>query len=360
MVRLYFLTMHTSEAYMQRCIELAMKGAGHVSPNPMVGAVLVAGERIIGEGWHREYGQAHAEVNCIGSVAPADRHLVSQSTLFVSLEPCAHFGRTPPCADLIVQHRIPKVVVGCTDTFSQVSGRGIARLQAAGVDVVTGVLEQGCRYLNRRFFTRQERGRPYVVLKWAQSEDGFLGPEQGRKVMLSNSFSRKMAHRMRSEEDAILVGFRTALLDNPLLSNRYGSGKQPLRIAVDPGLQLPQHLHLFDRQQPTLVFNTVKDEEQEQLRLVRVNGAASLPQQILHHLEGINSLIVEGGSKTLQLFIDAGLWDEATVIRTPHLLGGGTAAPVLRHAVKTAQYNLYSDQISIYRHEDTRRLYPEK
>lgn len=329
-----------------------------VSPNPMVGAVLVHRNRIIGEGWHQVYGQAHAEVHCIASVPEADRHLIPESTLYVSLEPCAHFGRTPPCADLIVRERIPEVVIGCRDTFSEVSGKGIAKLQQAGIKVITGVLENECRYLNRRFFTRQEQHRPYIMLKWAQSADGFIAPPQGRRVMLSNVFSQKLVHRMRSEEDAILVGYNTALYDNPKLNNRSGAGRQPLRIVTDPELQLPSTLHLFDRSQPTLVFNYLENKEEHNLELIRLERKSPLPEQLINRLPKINSLIIEGGSKTLQQFIDAGLWDEALVFRTPHLLGEGTPAPVLQQALPARQFNLFNDHITIYHHEHTRGLYP--
>lgn len=342
---------------MERCLLLAQNGAGMVSPNPMVGAVLVHGDRIIGEGWHREYGQAHAEVNCIGSVKETDKALIADSTMYVSLEPCAHFGRTPPCADLIIRHRIPRVVIGCRDTFSEVSGKGIAKLEAAGIDVTTGVLEQSCRFLNRRFFTRQERGRPYIILKWAQSEDGFIAPPQGRRVMLSNPFSQKLVQKMRSEEDAILVGYNTALLDDPQLNNRYGSGRQPLRIVVDPELALPGSLRLFDRSQPTLVLNNRKEMAEGQLVWARTEAGMPLAQQLARHLQHINSLIVEGGQKTLQQFIDAGLWDEAILFRTPVLLQEGTPAPVLRQAIPGKRFPLSDNLVTTYYHEYTTGLY---
>ncbi|WP_232831743.1 bifunctional diaminohydroxyphosphoribosylaminopyrimidine deaminase/5-amino-6-(5-phosphoribosylamino)uracil reductase RibD [Taibaiella helva] len=351
-------TMPTHEEYMQRCLTLAALGAGQVSPNPMVGAVLVHQDRIIGEGWHREYGQAHAEVNCIDSVAEADRALIPQSTMYVSLEPCAHFGRTPPCADLIVKHRIPRVVIGCTDTFSQVSGRGIARLEAAGIEVMQGVLEATCRRLNRRFFTRQERQRPYVILKWAQSEDGFIAPPEGRRVMLSNTFSQKWVHRMRSEEDAVLVGYRTALLDDPQLNNRYGSGRQPLRVVVDPQLALPATLKLMDGTQSTIILNRLKTAAQPNLQWLQVE--ADEPAAWLRQLVQVNSIIIEGGARTLQQFIAAGLWDEAFVIRTPQLLGAGTPAPTLQHAIRQDIIHLETDHIYHYDNEHTTRLYPNQ
>lgn len=349
--------MHTHEHYIQRCIQLAQQGAGMVSPNPMVGAVLVYEDRIIGEGWHQVYGQAHAEVNCIRSVAEEDWQLISQSTIYVSLEPCAHWGRTPPCADLIIEHHIPRVVLGCTDTFSEVSGRGIEKLKQAGIEVITGVLEQQCRWLNRRFFIRQEQHRPYIILKWAQSADGFTAPMQGRRVMLSNLFSLKLVHKMRSEEDAILVGYNTALLDDPQLNNRYGSGKQPVRMVIDPQLQLPAHLHLFDQSQATVVFNYLKEEEKENLHLVRLEKEQTLAKQIIDKAGKINSLIVEGGAKTLQQFIDAGLWDEAVIFNTPNLLEHGTPIPQLRQALLQEQYILQTDTVTHYYHEHTTALF---
>lgn len=342
---------------MQRCIDLALKGAGQVSPNPMVGAVLVYNNRIIGEGWHKQYGQAHAEVNCIASVSDHDRELISKSTLFVSLEPCAHYGKTPPCADLIIQNNIPEVIIGCTDSYKEVSGKGIEKLKAAGVAVTSGILEKECRWLNRRFFTRQESHRPYIILKWAESDDAFIAPEAGKRFMLSNTFSQKMVQKMRSEEDAILIGYNTALQDNPQLNNRYGSGKQPLRIVIDPELKLPHELHLFDQNQRTIIFNYLKSGEEENILWMQLNRDYSLVQQAMEQLKYVNSIIIEGGSKTLQAFIDEDLWDEAIVFRTTHLLKKGTKAPQLKNGIKAEQFPLQDDTINIYHHEHTRQLY---
>lgn len=342
---------------MQRCIDLALKGAGQVSPNPMVGAVLVYNNRIIGEGWHRQYGQAHAEVNCIASVSDHDRELIPNSTLYVSLEPCAHYGKTPPCANLIIQHKIPEVVIGCTDSYKEVSGKGVEKLKAAGVSITLGILEKECRWLNRRFFTRQELNRPYIILKWAQSDDAFIAPEEGKRFMLSNIFSQKMVQKMRSEEDAILVGYNTALQDNPKLNNRYGSGKQPVRIVIDPELKLPQELQLFDQSQRTIVFNYLKSEEKENISWIQLTRDRFLAQQIMERLKDINSIIIEGGSKTLQAFIDEGLWDEAIVFRTKHILQKGTKAPQLKNNIKADQFPLQDDIINIYHHEHTQQLY---
>lgn len=342
---------------MQRCIDLALKGAGQVSPNPMVGALLVYNNRIIGEGWHKQYGQAHAEVNCIASVSDHDHELVSKSTLYVSLEPCAHYGKTPPCADLIIQNNIPEVIIGCTDSYKEVSGKGIQKLKAAGVAVTSGILEKECRWLNRRFFTRQEFHRPYIILKWAESDGAFIAPEKGKRFMLSNIFSQKMVQKMRSEEDAILVGYNTALQDNPQLNNRYGSGKQPLRIVIDQELKLPHELRLFDQSQRTIIFNYLKSGEEDNILWMQLNRDRSLAQQVIEQLKDINSIIIEGGSKTLQAFIDEDLWDEALVFRTPHILLKGTKAPQLKNNIKADQFPLQDDIINMYHHEHTQQLY---
>lgn len=338
---------------MQRCIALAQKGAGSVAPNPMVGAVLVHDDTIIGEGWHMQYGQAHAEVNCIRSVAAANRKLIPESTIYVSLEPCAHYGKTPPCADLIISEGIRKVVIGCTDTFHKVAGEGIRKLETAGIHVTNGVLEGACRGLNKRFFTNQEKKRPYVILKWAQSADGFIAPPEGRKVMLSNELTRRYVHKMRSEEAAILVGYRTALLDDPELNNRYWSGPQPERVVLDPELQLPGTLKLFRGPQKTLVLNHHKDAAEGQVQWMRIAGKDNLAEAVLEALTGRASVIVEGGTRTLQQFIDAGLWDEACVIETPVVLQEGTAAPLLHHHLPGSRLRLGSDQIQHYTYADT-------
>lgn len=336
---------------MRRCLELAQKGAGQVAPNPMVGSVLVFEDRIIGEGWHRQYGRAHAEVNCLNAVAEKDRQLIPRSRMFVSLEPCAHFGLTPPCTDLIIREQIPEVIIGCRDSFKEVAGKGIQKLTAAGVKVETGVLEKECRKLNRRFFTRQEKNRPYVILKWAESADGYIAPVNGARTQLSGPTAQKLVHKMRSEEDAVLVGYQTALQDNPTLNDRYWSGKQPIRIVLDPEHTLPAHLNLFRGDQQTLIFNFHKSENKENNHRIKINREMPVPQQVLEHLPGINSLIVEGGSRTLDLFIEHHLWDEALVFRTPVALGNGIAAPRLKSSRPADQFPLGKDSVSLYVHE---------
>ena len=263
------------EVYMRRCLELATLGCGNVAPNPMVGAVLVFNDRVIGEGYHQKYGEAHAEVNCIDSVAEADKKLISSSTLYVSLEPCAHFGKTPPCADLIIQHKIPRVIIGCRDPFKEVDGKGIEKLKAAGVHIETGILEDDCRELNKRFFSFHTKQRPYVILKWAQTADGFIAAtnhppgertlkesaEKKERLHISNEYSNRLVHKWRSEEAAILIGTNTALLDDPELTTRLWPGRSPVRLILDMDLRLPAHLKIFDRSVRTIVFNSIKEEE---------------------------------------------------------------------------------------------------
>ena len=332
---------------MWRCLELARLGGGYTAPNPMVGAVLVYEDRVIGEGYHRIYGQAHAEVNCVNSVVDEDVPLISRSTLYVSLEPCAHFGKTPPCADLIIRMRIPKVVVGCRDPFPQVNGKGIEKLLAAGVEVSVGVLEAECKDLNRRFFTFNTLHRPYIVLKWAQSANGRIagaglasgggvgaagGTGVGERVFISNEYANRLVHKWRSEEAAILVGTRTALADDPSLTVRLWSGPDPIRLVIDKDLTLPVSLKLFDGKVRTIVFNMVKHEEGENLSYYQLANDSSLVHQVcqaLYQLK-IQSVLVEGGARLLQSFIDEGYWDEARVITNNELeLPGGLAAPFL-------------------------------
>ena len=327
--------MQVAEYYMERCIQLARLGAGMVAPNPMVGAVLVHNDRIIGEGWHRQYGGPHAEVNCIASVQEADRHLINASVMYVSLEPCAHFGKTPPCADLIIHHRIPEVVVGCRDPFDAVNGKGIEKLQQAGIKVTTGVLEAACLQLNERFFTFHTKKRPFIILKWAQTADGFIAREnKSERLLISNSETNILVHKWRSEEAGILVGTHTALYDNPSLTNRLWTGPSPVRLVLDRELKLPAGLHLLDGQPATVVFNAQKQEQQENLLYYKISFGEKIVEQLLTALYELKiiSVIVEGGSQLLQSFIDAGIWDEARVItNTTLFIGNGLAAPQLQN-----------------------------
>jgi diaminohydroxyphosphoribosylaminopyrimidine deaminase/5-amino-6-(5-phosphoribosylamino)uracil reductase len=378
---------------MRRCLELAQLGNGNVAPNPMVGAVLVYEDLIIGEGYHQKYGEAHAEVNCIQSLKPEHQHLIEQSVLYVSLEPCAHFGKTPPCADLIVQKKIPKVVIGCRDPFVQVDGKGIERLKAAGVEVELGVLEDKCQELNKRFFTFHIRHRPYIILKWAQSTDGKIGAHpllkqdaalgkgietsrvsarlsspiggsrMGARVLISNEYTNRIVHKWRSEEMAIVVGTNTAVFDDPELSTRLWPGKNPVRVVTDMDLRLPKSLKLFDGKTPTLIFNSkqhaLDDEWLKSPFLTKKAGAGfyqvtedvSLVHQMLNALYSmkIQSILVEGGARLLQSFIDEGAWDEARVITNKELLlGNGLPAPVLKDHKLVYSENIFSDTLQTY------------
>ncbi|MEE2699973.1 MAG: bifunctional diaminohydroxyphosphoribosylaminopyrimidine deaminase/5-amino-6-(5-phosphoribosylamino)uracil reductase RibD [Bacteroidota bacterium] len=322
----YFWAVQNQEFFMKRCLELASKGIANTSPNPMVGAVIVYNGGIIGEGYHEKYGSPHAEVNAINSVK--DRNLLSKSTLYVNLEPCSHFGKTPPCSDLIIKHKIPKVVIGCVDTFSEVSREGIEKIKYAGIDVMVGVREKECRELNKRFFTFHEKKRPYIILKWAESKDGFIAPKNQTKAFwMSSNESKKLVHKWRAEEDAILVGRITAEKDNPSLTVREVDGQNPTRIVIDKNLQLSRNLNLFNNEAKTIIFNQIKDEENSSDTFVKVNFKF-LVKNILHYLhkQNIQSLIIEGGSKTLQSFIKKNIWDEARVFTTKRALKDGVKA----------------------------------
>ena len=333
--------MKNDEKYMMRCIQLAQNGKLGAAPNPMVGAVVVCDGRIIGEGYHAKCGEAHAEVNAINSVK--DESLLRRSTLYVSLEPCAHYGKTPPCAKLIVSKGIPKVVIGCQDPFSKVAGKGIEILKQAGCEVVVGVLEKACQDLNKAFFTVQLKHRPFITLKWAQSADGFMDVERndGEPVKLSSPLTQLIAHKRRAEHQAIIVGTQTARLDNPSLNVRDWCGPQPLRIVIDKDLTLPRHLHLFDGSQPTLVV-TEKNETIAGAMTLQVDFNQSILPQLMEELQrrNIQSLLVEGGSKLLQSFIDEGLWDEAYVEHCPQVLGHGILSPSLINPKKSFKKSL--------------------
>ena len=397
--------MTLDEVYMHRCLELARLGAGHVAPNPMVGAVLVFENRIIGEGFHQRYGKAHAEPNCIASVKEEDKHLIRQSVLYVSLEPCAHFGKTPPCADLIIEKQIPKMVIGCRDPFVQVNGKGIEKLKASGIEIELGVLENECKQLNKRFFTVHTLHRPYVILKWAQTLDDKIaspsGSPNGReqppgllnqdmkdnedsslsrvtaadpspvggsrmgatRLLITNEHINRIVHQWRSEEMAIAVGTNTALLDDPELTTRLVPGNNPVRIVVDMDLRLPGSLKLFNSKTATIVFNTKKHnlpfekisttELQERgVGYYQVTGDVSLVHQMMNALYQMNiqSVLIEGGSYLLQSFIDEGIWDEARVITNEQLtIGAGLPAPVLKIAKLQSAEQIFSDVIRTYK-----------
>ncbi len=337
---------------MQRCIELASRAAGYVAPNPMVGAVLVHEGRIIGEGYHQLYGGPHAEVFCVNSVKAEDRHLIPLSTIYVSLEPCAHFGKTPPCADLIIENKIPQVVIGVRDPFKQVDGKGVEKLQAAGVQVTMGVLERECKTLNKRFITFHTQHRPYIILKWAQTANGKMAGEAGtERLLISNEFTNRLVHKWRSEEAAILVGTNTALFDDPALTTRLWQGPDPLRLVVDMHLRLPSSLQLFNRQVRTIVFNALQHEQMDNLMYYQLTQDVNLVHQIVHALYQlkIQSVLVEGGAQLLQSFIDEGLWDEIRLITNHELVvPQGLPAPRLHSGQLLQQETLFSDTLQYF------------
>ncbi|WP_138991017.1 bifunctional diaminohydroxyphosphoribosylaminopyrimidine deaminase/5-amino-6-(5-phosphoribosylamino)uracil reductase RibD [Larkinella sp. C7] len=334
---------------MSRALELAKLGRGHVSPNPMVGCVIVHNQRIIGEGWHRQYGGPHAEVNAVRSVA--DESLLPESTVYVTLEPCSHFGKTPPCADLLIAKGVKKVIVCNDDPNPLVAGKGLAKLRAAGIEVETGLLAERGRELNRRFFTFIEQQRPYLILKWAETADGFMAPADFRPIPISSPLSRQLVHKWRTEEDAIMVGTNTARYDNPQLNVRLWTGRNPVRIVIDKPLQLPSALHLFDGSQPTLVYTVLPAKETVGVtKYTQLDPQAPfLPQLIADlHQQKIQSVIVEGGAALLESFLKMGLWDEVRVFKSLKVMGEGLAAPVARGRL-VATERIGDDSLMTYR-----------
>ena len=325
--------MNVDEKYMLRCLELADCGRGHVSPNPMVGAVVVCDGKIIGEGYHREYGKAHAEVNAIASVA--DEEQLKRSTIYVSLEPCSHYGKTPPCAELIIKKQIPKVVVASLDPFPAVSGNGVKMLRDAGIDVTVGLLEKEAIWLNKEFITAQTKQRPYIYLKWAESSDGFIDITRNNPstppTVLSDARNARRVHKLRSEVAAIMVGSNTAYLDNPSLTVRHWHGKNPIRIVLDREGKLPNNLNLFDNSVKTIVFTEQDKEDSTNIEYVKIEFNDELLPNILTELNRrkVSSLLVEGGAKLLDSFINADLWDEAIIETSSVKLYKGIKSPTL-------------------------------
>ena len=340
--------MHVEEKYMRRALQLARQGAGHTSPNPMVGAVIVDCDgSIIGEGWHRQCGQGHAEVNAIASVC--DASLLKESTLYVTLEPCSHYGKTPPCARLIIERGIPRVVVGCLDPFKEVSGRGVALVQEAGVEVVVGVLEQECRQLNCRFMTAHTTGRPWVQLKWAQTADGFIAlpPEAGENPLhMSTPVTMRLMHRQRSLCDAIVVGAATARIDNPLLTTRQWPGRSPLRVVLSHDLSIPDNSRMLHDGLPVIIYNSKKNETIGAVEYVKMNTDDSHTWLEDLYRRGVTSVMVEGGTRVLQGMIDTGTWDEARIEVSPRRVGQGIAAPIIQGR-QVAQYHIDGNTISV-------------
>ncbi len=336
---------------MKRCLELAQKAKGHTAPNPMVGAVLVHNDRIIGEGWHHYYGADHAEVNCLKNVAEADKHLVPESTMYVNLEPCAHYGITPPCANRIVEERIKQVIIANKDPFEKVSGKGIEILTAGGVSVKTGIMEQEGAWVNRRFFCYHKQKRPYIILKWAQTNQGFIAAGDMGRIQITGADSQQLVHKWRTEEGAIMVGTNTALNDNPQLTTRLWQGKQPLRIALDRNLQLPATHHLFDNAAATWIINDQREMLHGNVHSLMLPFDDTLLSQLMYRLydSKILSLIVEGGAALLDSFIKQGLWDEARIFTgNATSINDGIPAPRLQNETTAFESAIGEDQLQVF------------
>ena len=347
--------MKVQEKYIKRCIELAKNGLGTTYPNPLVGCVIVFENTIIGEGWHKKSGASHAEVIAIESVQ--NKELLSSSTLYVSLEPCSHFGKTPPCADLILKYKIPNVVIGTVDPNSKVAGKGIQKLKDSGVNVTFGILEKEGNELNKRFFTFHRKNRPYIILKWAESADGFISPKnktEQKPVWISNEYSRQLVHKWRSEEQAILVGTQTIIDDNPSLTVRDWVGKNPIRVVIDKENAIDLSSNVFDNQAKTIVFsNKEVTSNSDKIQTIKIDFDTNSTQEIVKKLynNNIQSIIIEGGRKTLQSFIDANIWDEARVFIGEINLKEGTKAPELNRKINL-KVVLKKDTLLLYRNDD--------
>jgi diaminohydroxyphosphoribosylaminopyrimidine deaminase / 5-amino-6-(5-phosphoribosylamino)uracil reductase len=347
--------MSTHEKYMNRCIQLAKNGLGTTYPNPLVGSVIVYNGKIIGEGWHQKAGEAHAEVNAINSVI--DKTLLSKATIYVSLEPCSHFGKTPPCADLIAYHKIPNVVIGTIDSFAKVAGNGIKKLMQSGANVTIGVLEKECKELNKRFFTFHEKKRPYVILKWAETGDGFIAPlekNEKKPVWITNQYSRQLVHKWRTEEQAILIGTNTVLEDNPQLNARDFKGNNPIRIVLDKSGKITDSYLVKDQKINTIFFT----ENKYLTKNVNIIYENTIFDTVLLffilkklHEHNIQSVIIEGGKQTLQSFIDENLWDEARVFTSENTFKTGIKAPKLNYNYSES-FNIMNDQLKLFRNYD--------
>ena len=338
---------------MQRCIELARLGKGQVSPNPMVGCVIVHENQIIGEGYHQKIGEAHAEVNAINNVFAnhpgSATILLKKATVYVNLEPCAHFGKTPPCADLLIKHQVKKVVIGNTDPFLGVNGKGIAKLKDAGIEVQIGVLEKNCTRFNRQFFTRIQQQRPFIILKWAQTANGYFAPSDHSQKWITGDLAKQLNHQWRAEEDAILVGKNTTLIDNPSLTTRLVSGKNPIRIVIDKKLEIPTTHHIYNQEAKTIIFNEIKTEVINNIHFIQMEDMQFyLPQKIAFqlYLMDIQSVIIEGGLQILTQFIAADLWDEARIFTSSDTWDNGIKYPIIKgNVIRKMMIN--DDQLTI-------------
>ena len=334
---------------MEKCIDLAKKGIQDVSPNPMVGSIIVYNDEIIGQGYHEKYGSNHAEVNAINSVQ--DKSLLEKSTLYVNLEPCCHYGKTPPCTDLIIENKIPKVVIGCKDSYSKVSGNGIKKLRNNLIEVIDCILDDKCKELNRRFFCYHEKKRPYIILKWAKSKDNFIAPiNQEKPFWMTSEKSKKLVHSWRAEEDAILVGRKTVVADNPSLTVRMCDGKNPIRIVIDKELSLNKKSNVFDDQAETIVFNNIKSAIIDKTTYLKADFN-NLNEDILNQLynRDILSLIIEGGTTTINSFIEKNLFDEIRIFTTDKFLKKGINSPEFSdiNLIKTSIIN--NDKLEVYK-----------
>jgi diaminohydroxyphosphoribosylaminopyrimidine deaminase/5-amino-6-(5-phosphoribosylamino)uracil reductase len=337
---------HIDEHFMRRVLELALRGKGYVSPNPLVGCVVVHESKIIGEGWHERYGEAHAEVNAVKTIKNIE--LLRDSTVYVNLEPCTHYGKTPPCANMLIEKGVKKVVVANLDSNPLVAGNGVKMLRSSGAEVITGICESKAREVNKRFFTFFEKKRPYVILKWAETSDGLIARENYESKWISGELSRKLVHKWRTEEDAVLIGTRTALHDDPRLDARNWSGRNPVRVVVDRFLRLSDKLNLFDRSQRTICYNILKHEENVNLSLIRVDENDFL-RNVVNHLFKLNiqSVIVEGGAQLLNAFMELNLWDEARVFVSDKTFGKGIDAPILKGTLAHEE-SIGNDLLKIY------------
>ena len=329
--------MKIHEKYIKRCIDLAKKGLGTTSPNPAVGSVIVYQNKVIGEGYTSPYGGNHAEVVAINSTK--DKSLLSKATIYVSLEPCSHFGKTPPCSDLIVKHKIPNVVIGCIDPYEKVAGTGITKLKANGCNVIVGVLGQECIDFNKRFFTFQNKKRPYIILKWAETKDRYMSPYLGllpkgkevKPIWISNKYSQQLVHKWRAEEDAILIGTNTALNDNPKLDVRNWVGKNPVRIVLDRALRIPKNYHIYNGLVRTIILTEKKEPSNDFVTFKQIDFSKNIALQICNVLNEnkLISVFIEGGKQTLETFIKAGLWDEARIFTGDIAFNRGLKAPAI-------------------------------